>query len=110
MATKADERALGGGRMTVLCDSCSPREGCTAEKNRTECKYFQPMTEQEYIQTCTTEQLAEWILDVSDECFDCGKNDNGDCPFGKAQGICTCINKDSVVRWLKQPHTESGES
>ena len=66
----------------------------------------QVKTEQEWLQTATTEQLAEWILDVSDECFDCGKSDNGDCPFGKAQGVCTCINKDSVVEWLKQPHKE----
>ena len=69
-------------------------------------KSGKPMTEQEWLQTATTEQLAEWILDVSDECFDCGKSDNGDCPFGKAQGVCTCINKDSVVEWLKQPHTK----
>lgn len=64
------------------------------------------LTNKEWLQTANTEQLADWILDVSDECFDCGKSDNGDCPFGKAQGVCTCINKDSVVAWLKQPHTK----
>lgn len=66
---------------------------------------IEPMTNDEWRRTCSTEEFAEWILDVSDECFDCGKSDNGDCPFGKAQGVCTCINKDSVVEWLKQPHT-----
>lgn len=67
-------------------------------------KYEREQTEREYLNSLSDEEFAEWILGVSDECFDCGKSDNGDCPFGKAQGVCTCINKDSVVKWLKQPH------
>lgn len=69
-------------------------------------KYEREQTEREYLNSLSDEEFAEWILDVSDECFDCGKSDNGDCPFGKAQGVCTCINKDSVVKWLKQPRRE----
>lgn len=62
------------------------------------------VTNEQWLCLLSTEEKAEWILDVSDECFDCGKSDNGDCPFGKV-GVCTCVNKDSVVEWLKQPHT-----
>ena len=93
--------------MTALCDSCSPREGCTAEKNRTECRFYQPMTEQEYIQTCNTEQLAEFLIASIKKCKSCasgiGADEVADCPFGE----CGCHFKDEVVKWLKQPHHES---
>ena len=45
----------------ILCDTCSPRKQCTADKNRTECKYYQPMTNEEWLRQANTEQLAEWI-------------------------------------------------
>ena len=55
----------------ILCDSCSPRKQCTAEKNKTECRFYQPMTEQEYIQTCNTEQLAEFLSNIEEQ-YPCG--------------------------------------
>ena len=56
-----------------------------------------PLTEQEYLQTCSTEQLAEWITDIVYECRDC--DDCMDCRLG-------WCSKDYVVEWLKQPHKE----
>lgn len=53
-----------------------------------------PMTEQEYIQTCNTEQLAEWIVHLADVCT--------------MQHECRLCNswcdEKRVVEWLKQPH------
>lgn len=70
--------------------------GCSSFKTK------KPMTEQEYIQTCNAEQLAEaiyyltWFHTELDERLD--KNvKNG------------CYNDDEnikiVTEWLKQPHT-----
>ena len=88
--------------MTVLCDSCSPREGCTAEKNRTECRFYQPMTEQEYIQTCNTEQLVHVIHLMTTCCYVCGKDgvDYKRCYFHKK-----CTGPKEIEEWLKEPHT-----
>ena len=55
------------------------------------------MTEQEYIQTCNTEQLAEWLQEHMD-CASCGCNK--DLCY---QGYDCC--KLAFVAWLKQPHT-----
>lgn len=55
-------------------------------------------TEQEYIQTCNTEQLAEWLQ----EHMDCSNCDcNKDICY---QGYDCC--KLAFVEWLKQPHTD----
>lgn len=55
------------------------------------------MTEQEYIQTCDTEQLAEFLCDVwygIDEVINIMSEDGE-------------INKkDAIALWLKQPHKE----
>lgn len=62
------------------------------------------MTEQEYIQTCNTEQLAEWICSVHEKCYYCGAkriSDRERCPFG--DGKCR-NNKHEFAMWLKQPH------
>lgn len=56
----------------------------------------EPLTEQEYLQTCTTEQLAEVITDIVWECKE--QDDCMDCKLG-------WCSKDYVVEWLKQPHT-----
>lgn len=65
----------------------------------------EPLTEQEYLQTCTTGQLAEWIFNLLLICSRCGDESQSDkekikkCPFGKIG----CAKKD-WVEWLKQPH------
>ena len=61
----------------------------------------EPQTEQEYIQTCNTEQLAEWILNVW---LDGALNVNAEFGLNEAQ---IENHKKYIVEWLKQPHHES---
>ena len=86
----------------ILCENCSPRNQCTADKNRTECRFYQPMTEQEYIQTCNTEQLVHVIHLMTTCCYVCGKDgvDYKRCYFHKK-----CTGPKEIEEWLKEPHT-----
>ena len=43
----------------ILCDNCSPKNQCTADKNRTECKYYQPQTNEEWFCQLSTEEKAK---------------------------------------------------
>ena len=74
--------------MTVLCDSCSPRKQCTADKNRTECRFYQPMTEQEYIQSCNHKELTEILFRMI------------------VHGSVIRPDRQYISEWLKQPHAE----
>ncbi len=62
-------------------------------------------TKQEYLQTCTTEQLAEFLFRIAYMCSYCGDEAHSSqekmqqCHFGK----CECRRKDWEM-WLKQPH------
>ena len=79
----------------ILCDTCSPRKQCTADKSRTECKYYQPMTNEEWIKSANTEQLAEWLKKHMNCNF---------CPMNlKCEDMRDCMEHIKV--WLKQPHT-----
>ena len=86
----------------ILCENCSPRKQCTADKNRTECRFYQPMTKQEYIQTCNTEQLVHVIHLMTTCCYVCGKDgvDYKRCYFHKK-----CTGPKEIEEWLKEPHT-----
>lgn len=77
----------------ILCDNCSPRKGCTADKNRTECRFYQPLTEQEYLQTCDTEQLIRFLLWYPN-------NVHG---YPKPK-MSIAEEEDAIREWLKQPH------
>ena len=90
----------------VFCkqgDTCVAHEGydvwkCTAFKDKEE-----PLTNEEWLKQCTTEQLAEWLTEVTEYCFECGLNINNNvlCPFGK------CIDKEhDAVKWLKEKRNE----
>ena len=65
------------------------------------------MTEQEYIQTCNTEQLAEFIAETINtnpcgyplSCNECGLIDR--CREDEHPS-----SKEAWVEWLKQPHKE----
>ena len=86
----------------ILCKNCSPRKECfyyQNGENRTECKFYKPMTEQEWLQTASTEQLAEWLRGVYWHChaIDCEQ-----CNYP-----WRCMEKREIVEWLKQPHTEN---
>lgn len=58
-----------------------------------------PLTEQEYLQTCDTEQLADFIADVCYELLDDVWSNDGDtsCDYRETE-------KNYWVEWLKQPH------
>ena len=58
------------------------------------------MTEQEWLQTADTEQLADFIADVCYELVDdiWSNCEDTSCNYRQTE-------KDYWVRWLKQPHT-----
>ena len=64
-------------------------------------KNGKPMTEQEYIQTCNTEQLAEWLRGIY---WHCHEIDCEHCNYP-----WRCMEKGDIVEWLKQPHREENE-
>ena len=92
----------------IKCDDCKFVENCV-DYGWQDCKKFtqkpsEPQTEQEYLQTCNTEQLAEFLIASIKKCKFCasgiGFNEVQHCPFGE----CGCHFKGKVVAWLKQPH------
>lgn len=66
------------------------------------CKYcdgkgvVEPLTNEEWLKSANTEQLAEWLQEHMD-CVSCG------CKTLCCQGH-DC--KPALIKWLKQPHTE----
>ena len=95
------QRCNGKGIMTV-------HNVGTDENFRTECDIChgtgeaQPIKNEEFLRSATTEQLAEWLKDTLARCYRCGGCDE------LAERNCTvkiCYYAD-VVEWLKQPHTE----
>lgn len=79
--------------MIVLCNSCSPRKGCTADKNRTECKYYQPMTNEEWFNGLSTETKARIMHLVYIAGYKDGYNGDETIPLR------------DIKEWFKQPHT-----
>lgn len=63
---------------------------------------IKPMTNEQWLRSLDAEQLAKWIIDVTQYCFECGLNINNCllCPFGK------CGDVGSMVEWLKEIHNE----
>ena len=61
-----------------------------------------PMTEQEYLQTCNTEQLANFLYDIAyfDNWSDAIMNDSL---------VNETAVEDAIERWLKQPHRKETE-
>ena len=58
-------------------------------------------TEQEYIQSCNTEQLVHVIHLMTTSCYVCGKEgvDYKRCYFHKK-----CTGPKEIEEWLKEPH------
>ena len=95
----------GGGRMTeyvkIKCDGCKYREEC-ADYGWQGCRKFtpkptEPMTNEEWLRSCTTEQLANVFFEYR---------------YANAtpqQQLWLSANEDfvkcGIVEWLKQPHT-----
>lgn len=72
--------------------------GCSSFKTK------KPMTEQEYLQTCNTEQLAEYLASTFDLC-------GAGCHHCFLANVCltkakngNCLTQEQmIVEWLKQP-------
>lgn len=88
------------------CDEC----GGTGEINPNEVDRFnavdvikvmemvkEPMTNEEWLRSCNTEQLAEWINNIVDD---------GIIKAWMIKNNCCGDYLESVKWWLKQPHTE----
>ena len=64
---------------------------------------IKPQTNEEYIHSLNTEQLAEWIGNIAKNAYQCGQD-------GKTN---KCVNRNHCTgycdygweMWLKQPHT-----
>ena len=88
--------------------TCMKQEFCIHEKycqrhigqNFDSCILFsrnsKPMTNEEYIHTLNTEQLAEWLSGVY---WHCHEIDCKHCNYP-----WRCMEKGDIVVWLKQPH------
>ena len=74
----------------ILCENCSPRNQCTADKNRTGCKYYQPMTNEEWFCQLPMEEKAQWLEEKMTWA-------------AQEQGTFTAKGWEM---WLKQPHRE----
>ena len=69
----------------------------------------EPLTNEEWLRSCNTEQLAEFMQTYThDIIFDWkGLNNPFLSPFPFKNVIGNkCTTKDGWVEWLKQPHTE----
>ena len=56
-----------------------------------------PMTNEEWLHTLNTEQLADWLRGVY---WHCHEIDCEHCNYP-----WRCMEKGDIVKWLKQPHT-----
>ncbi len=84
-----------------LCESCGTI--CPFDDEHSECENYTPMTNEQYLRTCTTEQLAEWLSEKLDYCqimwyWACDK-----CTWSKKHESCM-NDKEKWVEWLKEKH------
>lgn len=83
----------------IKCDDCKFVDDCV-DYGWDGCKKFtqkasEPLTNEEWLHTLNTEQLAEFINYIACQC-----SINKPCKL--CNGWC---HKDDVEKWLKQPHT-----
>lgn len=83
------------------CDQCNGSGEVSADE---------PMTNEEWLKQCTTEQLAEWFGAWHQfSCVFCKHWQNG-CIYNHNQLRCAIevgkSNKELWMEWLKQPHKE----
>lgn len=63
-----------------------------------------PLTNEEWFCSLSTEKKAEFLIESIKKCKHCvsgiGDDEVPECPFGE----CGCHFKDEVVKWLKEKH------
>lgn len=69
--------------MNLVCGVCPNYEYCKSKEK--------PITNEEWLRSCNTEQLAEWIFNDRVEQSDWWYEQQGH-------------TKAEVIEWLKQPH------
>lgn len=89
--------------MKYLCGKCIHFDVCYVPRTRgcvEICGHFkeepkEPLTEQEYLQTCNTEQLAEWLFRFRHN-------------YRHTLSDADKMEIEDISWWLKQPHTTGG--
>ena len=96
----------------MKCPKCKFYNICKGRLNETveHCVRFKSaeQTNEEWLRSCNTEQLAEFINDVSKKCYTCGEGYTAHpayCPLHK----CLRGSVYGITEWLKQPHREENE-
>ena len=74
--------------MNLVCGVCPNYEYCKSKEK--------PMTNEEWIKSANTEQLAEWICEIVLGYHELGVDLN--------RFADKSVNKQIAVEWLKQPH------
>lgn len=88
--------------MNKLCNTCEYLRYCARSGiEDVGCDRYKKdtTTNEEYLKSCTTEQLAEWIVHIADQC-----TISHEC--NRCESWC---DEKRVVEWLKQPHSEVAE-
>lgn len=78
-----------------LCETCGTI--CPFDDEHLECDNYTPLTNEGWLRTATTEQLAEFLYDIAyfDNWSDAIMNDSL---------INETAVEDAIEEWLKQPH------
>ena len=76
-----------------LCKTCGTI--CPFDDEHEECEHYKPMTNEDWVRSCNTEQLAEWISSVVQKAISIKENN----------GIVMLESAIWWDEWLKQPHT-----
>jgi hypothetical protein len=63
----------------------------------------EPQTNEEWLRSCTTEQLAEWLADKFNEVVDVVLSD-ASCIIDDADQDDYWYRQVDIVEWLKKPH------
>ena len=78
-------------------ESCQFGEMCKPNYDIGGCSHFKqkkPLTNEEWLQTASTEQLAEWIVHIADQCT-----------ISHECNMCGLwCDEKQVIEWLKAPH------
>lgn len=93
--------------MTKWCNTCEHKAYCRGGNDiyTMGCsRYFkaEPMTNEEWLHTLNTEQLAKVLKEMTDKCATCDTNQydqRGECPFERCR-----IGLNEFVEWLKEKH------
>lgn len=92
----------------MICDDCTHAEQCPAKEEHggaLRCSAFKPMTNEEWLKSFDTEQLAEFLADKCNEVVDFilhEVDEHGE-DFDQDE---YWYRQDALVEWLKAVHKE----